>query len=414
MGTSLGRAARWALLVVTACIVGCGQDSSTEMPVAEPDPGEPDPGEPDPAESDPAALSAWNDRVTRTACEREVRCGRVSSVERCIEWRPGDFAHIAMRGYHDAATIRYFGGQDLFADLDSEYVLAEEATLSACLSEIDAGACNPLTFYPESCARALVPRAPRAQGEACASPSPYLSSRPCRDGLACVCGACAPAPTPGAEGQPCDLTTDCERGLVCSTAVTAAPTCTRGPLLGEPCDGTCAEGTCVLGACVPFAGVGEACRENSLQCQGDLDCDGVCVASAQLSGAPCTRESNQCLLWCIFDAADATVGTCGLPHNDGPTPCSVATVSNVCPASTYQSESGTGETGECWCLPRLSPGSACAPDPGSGRDPCDGYCSGGMCTPRQANGAACVGANECASFRCDTTSGTCQEVDCTP
>ena len=110
-------------------------------------------------------------------------------------------------------------------------------------------------------------------------------------------------PTPAPEGEPCDYTQDCERGLVCSMLGASESTCQRPPVLGEPCDNTCAEGVCDANVCVPVRRLGEPCTEFSQACQSDLACkDGLCAASAFLDlfnwiGTGAVRNSRRVYLF---------------------------------------------------------------------------------------------------------------------
>jgi hypothetical protein len=365
-----------------------------------------------------ASIGAWDQRVNRVACEREVRCGRFSAVERCMEWRnePAMYATLGL----DAAYASFFGGVDTLSYLATEYRPADEATLQACLDEITAGACDPSLFRPAVCEGTLVPKAPRAAGDACSAPSPYLPDRPCEKGLDCICGACLPVSDQSpAEGEPCEPGDDCEPGFTCLSLGSAPARCAPTPALGEPCSWDCTEGACSSGVCLPIRGLGEICND-TVVCQFDLTCaEGRCVVSAGLDGAPCTRDPGQCLRFCVFPSADANEGTCGVPSSTGPTPCSTfaGDGSPFCPAGTYRAEPAS-DPNDCSCLPHLALGAACNDQTtfDAWQAPCgDAFCSNGTCVARYPAGSACVDGSECAvGLVCDTTTRTCAAPECAP
>lgn len=368
-------------------------------------------------------IAAYEKDVSHALCELEVRCGSMSAVDRCMEFRNSLRANVALRGYEEVAYDRYFAGVDLVAYLEHEYRLADDVTLDACLSAIAAAACDrAMTFTPKECAHVLVPNAPGGDGDPCDPPSPYFQARPCSDGLECKCGVCSPARERMPEGSPCDEWDDCESGLQCRLRESGMRTCGRAPRVGELCDGAaqCSDGGCVNERCVPFAGMGEHCGDDAY-CQLDLACNGgTCVASAGVTGDSCSREDGQCLLWCVFDTPDSPGGTCGVPSTIGPSPCAsyADDPGELCPVGTYSDERDDGDTYSCNCLPRVPLGGACNDDYGAGAPtyrPCaSGFCLDGLCQPQRENGAACSSGNECSSWSCDVTSGTCVPLACTP
>jgi hypothetical protein len=318
----------------------------------------------------------------------------------------------------------FFGGVDKQAFLADEYLLADQATLDACLDELENGDCDYSNFDPASCDRALVPRNPRAEGESCGTPDLFLPNHPCGDGLECggsgSCAVCVPAlPLHRlAEGEACTQHEECELGLFCSNN-NGLLSCARFPRLGEACEGAsrCAEGECLGFVCVPFVGLGEPC-DATASCQYDLLCNGTCVPRKR-AGDACQRVPSDiysaCHFWCVFDAPDATEGTCGNPDDTSPAPCSGFGVDGMyCPAGSFPDTRGEplglgAIPSYCMCLPKLPAGSACSPTPEVlvGDGPCkDGFCSDGLCTLRRPEGSACSAGGECESLVCETT-GIC-------
>lgn len=358
---------------------------------------------------------AWDAARRRAACEREVRCGRYASAEACFELTL-DGIVPGRTGWYE----KFFGGVDLLAELAAEYSLADEATRDACLAEIAAGACNPGTFYPASCDRALVARNPRENGESCAPSSLYLPNLPCRDGLTCElsssCRVCAPAVAVPrmSEGDPCLTSEECEPGLFC-TAATQPKTCARLPEVGELCgESACASGDCVGSVCVPIVGAGEPCGDIA-SCQRDFVCDGTCVPR-KLAGASCPRfpasPADYCAGYCMFDEPDATEGTCGYPSDAAPAPCPLySSGSWYCPAKRFMDTRGDTilAPSYCMCLPQLPLGAACESIYESflAAGQCaSGACTDGVCATRLVDGSACTAHPQCASDHCDA-SGTC-------
>ncbi len=396
--------------VLGLAVLACGESTSEE----------PGGGGGDGVDGDSReAHAAFRAAQVRAGCEREARCGRYSSVEACVE---------AKQSY---AYEWFFGGVDIYADEADEYLLADEATREACLTALEDADCSALGFVrPEICDDALVARAPRAQGESCRAPSPYLPARPCQEGLACTttntCATCEPAAPRVGAGAPCLMYDDCELGLLC-TGTPDAMTCVPPPGVGEPCPASVCEddSACSSGVCVPFGGAGAACGVTA-PCQIDLTCAAPCVPLRRF-GETCSRpgaaESLTCVGWCVFDTPTSTLGTCGTPSNSGPTPCSrfTSSVPAYCPNGTYFDTANTGNPDSfppyCDCLPQLPLGAACdasaPPRDFFGNDQCEsGVCSSdGICVAKRSNGEACRSGGECQSGVCDAD-GVCTAAPC--
>ena len=406
------------MVTATACSGKSSRDPEHEHEPA---------SEPEPEASPTAAFAAWDTARKAAICKREVRCGRYATVGGCVEM----LLDGIWSGYAPWYT-RFFGGVDLYADIAAEYSLGEQATRDACLAEIETGDCNQWTFHATSCDGTLVPKNPLAEGEECTPPSPYLPTRPCREGLVCsawfTCGVCvpaAPASRPLAEGETCEASEDCEVGLFCAAARDPR-TCTRFPTIGEACvEFLCAEGSCQNDVCVPLVGGGEPCGDVA-GCKYDLQCDGTECVPRKLTGETCPRfqasVADSCAGFCVFDEPDAPEGTCGLPSNEAPTACPEFAVGSwYCPFGSYldtrgESSGGGATPGYCMCLPALPLGAACGPITESSlvAGPCkDGWCSDGVCVEQGAEGTACATSEECASSNCDVTTGTCA-AKCAP
>lgn len=302
-------------------------------------------------------LVQFSSSLARAACEREVRCERLSTVERCIQWRNA-YAFTSRVDHRASAAVyvNYFGGVDILDHLLSEYELADANELSDCVDALGDVECEAFQPLPGICKDALHPRTPRTAGQSCEPPSPYFADLPCQDGLRCSGGVCQPS-APSGEGDSCERIDDCEEGLMCLNLSCRVPS-----KLGEPCGSSCAEGVCVHGdegaTCVKALGLDEPCTDTR-ECQRDLDCEeGRCIAKTQLAGEPCVRNREGCLGFCVFDAPDAQQGTCGDPSFDAPIACSFydSNPSMVCPLGYSASQAGAeqnefGYPTRCECVP---------------------------------------------------------------
>lgn len=131
---------------------------------------------------------------------------------------------------------------------------------------------------------------PQREGEAC-----EISSQ-CARGLACgrssdgadVCiDYCAR--TPSSAGGPCDVYgVGCEPGLSC-----LAGFCVTPGELGDVCDSdSCAEGLYCADGCRPILAAGSAC-DSALACESHQCVDGLCAARGQV-GDPCGLDQVPC------------------------------------------------------------------------------------------------------------------------
>ncbi len=241
---------------------------------------------------------------------------------------------------------------------------------SACLE----GRCEPL----------------RASGESCES------DEACGDGLRCFEGRCTEVPShcdpggeavcgawrscllpnerrcvqPAGEGEPCERTEHCRKGLYCDPE---RGRCLAGPGEGEPCgDGV-------------YCALGLAC-----------DFERIVCAPVPREGAPCAlgeRGPNVCAegLAClrVSSGPGMRLGTCGPPPAEGEACAAEAVCAEglVCDFLT---------DGRNVCVPPKGEGEPCMAD----RACVEGtFCDLSLrrCAPRRPEGASCEHGNECAA-----------------
>lgn len=299
-------------------------------------------GESESTDSERERLVQFASSLSHAACEREVRCGRLSTVERCVQWRNAyEFTSRIDHFASSAVYLNYFGGVDVLEHLQIEYELADEDDLADCVAALRDVECAAVRPSPLACKHALNPRMPRAAGQSCETDSPFLlANLPCQDDLQCRQGVCENRALAG-EGQSCEGIDQCEEGLVCLNRACEVPS-----RLGDSCGGSCVEGVCVANdagqTCVEALGLDEPCT-NTRECQRDLTCeDGRCIAKMQLAGEPCVRNRDGCLGFCVFETPDAPQGTCGDPSFDKPIACTfyASNGSMYCPMGYDPSEQG--------------------------------------------------------------------------
>lgn len=362
--------------------------------------------------------------LTEAACEREVRCERMSSVERCVESRYGyGLASQIHRFSASPEYLDYFGNVDAAERLARDYELADADVLAVCIADLRDSDCTAFAPVPSSCNAMLTATNPLAEGETCWQDNPYLYDLPCEEGLGCVCGVCASVAPPAAEGGACEADLDCAHGLICSGAE-GERVCSTPPGLGEPCSLRCGEGVCASGLpepiCVTASKVGEPCTDR-YDCQRDLTCnEGTCVDSAGLSGDPCDDGYEGCLSFCVFETSATTSGTCGAPSRQEPVSCTLYAndFSYFCPLgySVVQQQVEVDDSGHvtmCECVRQPGLGDPCEeppPEPDPSYLRCaEGYCDGGICTPSRKLGESCTDDAQCGAFLyCDAARGVCQ------
>ncbi|HEY6909547.1 MAG TPA: hypothetical protein VI356_09270, partial [Myxococcales bacterium] len=111
--------------------------------------------------------------------------------------------------------------------------------------------------------------------------------RDCANTQRCVNGSCAEISTPGAIGESCRTSTDCQAGLSCNSNEQGYP--------GGYCTADCAANSCSTGACTTI-GTADLC---AAQCTNDSTCrlgygccatlNNVCVPLGACTPAACTR-----------------------------------------------------------------------------------------------------------------------------
>lgn len=284
-------------------------------------------------------------RLARADCEREVRCGRFDTVERCLTFTP---AHAPITPSIAAAVAAGL------VDYDAEQA-AECVDERAAVSCAHADASWRLVDDSSLCRGVL--RAGRKIGDPCAIDAECSTRRchlDCQPGTCCE-GVCVNAEQESSLGEDC-TTHRCGPNLWCSDTAICYPLLTRGlpcpstsacdfgldcfdtcqPALhdGDPCgmrggtptcgavDGlVCDEATMT---CTPALGLGDRCSPFAPQCQlGWLHCDpqtSTCRPFARV-GEPCTLPYSDCEggAFCAR-AGELDLGVC-LPLVDDGSPC---------------------------------------------------------------------------------------------
>jgi hypothetical protein len=190
--------------------------------------------------------------------------------------------------YGDRATCEARGRIACLAALEAEGTSATPASLGSCAASIAAEACDDFLSgaVPDACEPA--PGA-RATGASCLT-SGQCASTYCAVQKNALCGVCAEPPR---AGDPCALTDDCGRELVCSKA----GICAALVLEGDACDDArpCAPRLACTGpagatSCQPTLTTEGA--ECDPQAHNAPDCDRV----AGLYCAPKTKTCERALL----------------------------------------------------------------------------------------------------------------------
>ncbi|MCS6798606.1 MAG: hypothetical protein NZ898_08750 [Myxococcota bacterium] len=255
------------------------------------------------------------------------------------------------------------------------------------------------------------------EGAACESPLQ------CERGLVCVEGRCRRALAEGASG--CRLDFDCEAPLVCAAGRCVRPAaegaacadrnacaeglrcvdgrCARAP--SEPCatDEACASRTRCWqpSTCRPRAGRGAACREDR-DCNADLYCDG---GSGRCAERPAVDEPCADEVICAPELAcdSPSGGRCRLAPVEGQ-PCAFGRFGPnrcgpglTCVAGTCRTPPGEGEacgmTDDTFVCRE---GLGCAFGP-----------SGSTCRPLAGEGAACESSQTCQAHLHCSREGRC-------
>jgi hypothetical protein len=283
--------------------------------------------------------------------------------------------------------------------------------------------------------------ATKAAGAACARDR-QCQSGACRDGVCCnracggaceVCaaikgatadGACTPLPSStkpagcggyacsggsGACAASCATDAACASGYYCDGAL-----CQKTRAQGEGCAraGECATGlSCADGVCCNAACDG-ACQACSAAHKQSGDATGTCGAAIAGSD-PGDRCPNEAPSTCGRNGVCGAGGTCALWAKGTACDGGVA-----CDAGAAKGKTCDG-LGACTTDPV---GTACAPGLCSAATGCtftcatdadcdaNGYCDGGSCKARAANGRTCTASPQCASGVC--ADGVCCATAC--
>jgi len=230
-----------------------------------------------------------------------------------------------------------------------------------------------------------------------------------------ICGATACLTQCGAANASGDA--NCVAGDYCDGV--AGGTCHPKQAPGATCAGAdqCASGFCADGFCCNTACTG-ACQACSMALNGTAN--GACDNA--VNG---TNPHNSCAT-----TASTTCSTNGSCTNGACTDWPSGTACGAAPSCSNGTEtlaSACNGTGSCVtpstvaCSPYLCGGNACLTGCGAANatgdancilgDYCDGV-GGGVCRPKQAAGAACLGPDECSGGVCG--GGFCCAATCTP
>lgn len=250
--------------------------------------------------------------------------------------------------------------------------------IEPCLEAFAEVECGDLDLQPAACDALFTGE--QAPGASCVHDIECAGGTFC-DTLDTCPGRCA---APHGEGERCEATSNCVRGLICGPD----ELCQTIGRLGEPCEQArdCSDGLHCQGAhsetegeCVPFAtrfalGLDEPCSLQGTLCVAPLSC--------VLLGVDGGQERYGCVEPVEADAS------CLLGEPD------------PCPDDRYCSAAISAASVEGVCVPRPGTGGACtAHFPAV---PCaEGLsCLRGLCLEKRALGELCQFDGECYSFRC--------------
>lgn len=222
----------------------------------------------------------------------------------------------------------------------------------------------------------------QAEGEPC-----QLSFE-CQEGLACDIDLASLEKLclrPAVEGERCNISAPrrCEEGLECLVQICTAPLPE-----GAPCDLdglACGPGlVCTGGVCEPLSGLGESCTSDG-HCEEGLRCGETTLCEPlPRTGEPCV-EGDRCATPCDVCRPEGAARDlrCGPRGGEGE-PCSGH---DHCRLGFYC------EGGEGVCLPTLPTGGACTEN-----EQCDdrtAFCDGGRCARLGRVGEDCDGPFTC-------------------
>lgn len=218
----------------------------------------------------------------------------------------------------------------------------------------------------------------------------------CASATACKSAACV-ADTDCVSTSYC-LNGACTAKLANGASCAGNSQCGGGNCIGNICCETACTATCnscamvdtgaANGLCRPIkagAGAQGKCAVDTAPCGRDGSCDGKGACALARSGTNCGTPA-------CTNAALRAAPTC-----DGAGNCVPAATTTPCPGGV-----ACGSVMSCGS-------SSCARDTDCAAG---NYCAaGGVCTPTKANGAVCVGGNECAAGNC--AGSVCCETACT-
>ena len=309
-------------------------------------------------------------------------------------------------------SYRMWIGAGLFETFERIYKLGSAADQDACLSLYGSMSCDAELPDDNACERALQPRNPVGVGGVCGAD--LESDSVCDNDLYCATdegGSCRHCATLKASGAACQGSQECTSDFCEQTckdrpaakakgaACTSSDRCVGNLECGGPSGNT---------TCQEQGGLNANCE--NVGCYDDLYCDddeggsNTCKAYPA-AGATCDRAGTvQCRFVCVFPAADAASGTCGMP-NPMPGHGQPCAGQGWCADGTHPTFTlDNGAVTACVCETDKAQGADCV-----NSSECEsGVCgSDQKCGPKVANGGDCYWAEQCQSDYCDSSTWKC-------
>jgi hypothetical protein len=227
----------------------------------------------------------------------------------------------------------------------------------------------------------------------CVKPKP--NGQPCSDPKGCLTNICFQGACGLPDGQPCAGNKESCRSGGCPLGICGVPK-EDGTSCTSPTE--CKSDVCLAGVCFTLKKKGETCTSTA-QCAEYLFCfcsGGRCVAKLP-DGASC-RVNDDCADGLCKDGSCTSPNACSTDADCPPgkycAPPASAFLKSMCAARKVNG-SPCDKDHECqskWCSPASQ---LCKDQPAMGQPcspfecPLDGYCLGGICTPRKKPGEAC-------------------------
>ncbi|MEE2836139.1 MAG: hypothetical protein VYB65_09000 [Myxococcota bacterium] len=328
-----------------------------------------------------ATLEGAVDQIMEARCNIPRNCdtAKMALMRQFLFELAGDesvylFGDPAVCLQRSAASAR----AELQALTDAGRVTVELSRAGACARAI-AASCDLSSDYPAECDSFLVPN--QDVGQACGADQECVTGA-----CSAEAGQCGECINLSGSGEPCSRQQPCAEGLQCDVELETCQQATPAVGTGQACESSFDSGTlggncanpndlCINEVCttVQLAAPGQACGETNQK---------LCAV-----GSVCINDL------CVSEAAEVGA-TCAVPDGDDEMRRSA-----LCPLDARC------DTLTASCVALSAEGASCS---GDAQCTNGSYCSGGVCSPKEALEQDCDEDSECASDTC--SDGLCVEA----